>query len=294
VTGDDRWRRRKAVDALARGACVAATLFAVLPLCSATVVAVVPLASVLVYVAAKGLAGLDLDFFRHLPRPVGEAGGGMKNAVVGTLYLVALACAVGIPLGVMAGVYLSEFGDTRLGRVVRFSADVLSGVPSITVGIFVYTLVVLSMRRFSALAGGLALAILMLPTVTRTTEELLRLVPGTLREAALALGVPKWRTILRVVLPTAAPGIATGVMLAVARVAGETAPLLFTAFGNRFLSTRLLAPMGSMPVQIYTYAVSPYEDWHRQAWAAALVLVALVLVLNVAARLFVSRRGATR
>ena len=276
-----RETRRRVVDRLARGACVAAVL-----------AAIIPLASVLIYVSAKGLQGLSLSFFTELPKPVGEVGGGMRNALGGTLVLVALACAMGIPVGVLAGVYLAELGrGNRFARAVRFAADVMSGIPSIVVGIFAYGLIVLSMRRFSAIAGGVALAVLMLPTVTRTTEELIRLVPDTLREAALALGVPRWRVTLKIVLRTAAPGIATGIMLAVARVAGETAPLLFTAFNSRFWSTRLDAPMASMPVQIYTYAVAPYDDWHRQAWAAALVLVAVVLVLNVAARLIVSLRG---
>ena len=279
----DRGRRRRIVDRLARGACVAAVRVALVPLCS-----------VLAYVAARGLAGLGWSFFTELPRPVGELGGGMANAIVGTLVVVGLACLVGIPVGVLAGIYLAELGTGWLARGARFGADVMSGVPSIAVGIFVYTLVVLSMRRFSALAGGLALGVLMLPTVIRTTEELLRLVPASLREAGLALGVPKWRVILRVVLRTAAPGIATGVMLAVARVAGETAPLLFTAFNSRFWSARLDAPIASMPVQIYTYAVSPYEEWHRQAWAAALVLVALVLVLNILARVLTYSRGGPR
>lgn len=272
--------RRRTRDLVARGACVGCTLLAI-----------VPLASLLLYVAIRGLGGIDWSFFSELPKPVGEAGGGMGNAVAGTLVLVGLACSVGIPVGVLAGVYLAEFGQNRFGKLVRFAADVMSGVPSIAVGIFVYTLIVLSMRRFSALAGGIALGVLMLPTVMRTTEELLKLVPDSLREAGLALGVPRWRVILRVVLRTGAPGIATGVMLAVARVAGETAPLLFTAFNNRFWSAGLDRPIGSLPVQIYTYAVSPYPEWHRQAWAAALVLVAMVLVLNVAARLITSRGG---
>ncbi len=266
-----------------RGGCVVATLLAI-----------VPLASVLAYVAAKGLGGLSWSFFAELPRPVGEAGGGFGNAILGSLILVGLACLGAIPAGVLAGVYLAEFGDNRFGHAVRFSADVMSGVPSIAVGIFVYTLVVLSMRSFSALAGSIALAILMLPTIMRTTEELVKLVPDSLREAGLALGVPKWRVILRVVLRTGASGIATGVMLAVARAAGETAPLLFTAFNNRFWSTSLDKPIGSLPVQIYTYAVSPYDEWHRQAWAAALVLVSLVLVLNVAARLLTYSREGSR
>jgi phosphate transport system permease protein len=245
---------------------------------------------VLVYVTSKGLEGLSWSFFTALPKPVGESGGGMANAIVGTLELVGLASLIGVPFGVLAGVYLAEFGTGRLARVVRFSADVMTGVPSIVVGIFVYTLFVLTMRRFSVIAGAVALAIIMLPVVTRTTEELLRLVPDSLREAALALGVPRWRAILRVVLRTAAPGIATGVMLAVARVAGETAPLLFTAFNNRFWNEGLTQPIASMPVQIFTFAVAPYEDWHRQAWAGALTLVALVLVLNLAARLLVRHR----
>lgn len=273
--------RRRVVDTIMRGLC--ALMF---------VLAVIPLLALLSYVLQKGVGGLSWSFFTELPKPVGEVGGGMANALAGSAILVGLASAVGMPVGILAGVYLAEFGKNRFGDAVRFCADVLSGVPSITVGVFVYSLLVLSMKRFSALAGGIALGILMLPTVTRTTEELVRLVPDTLREAALALGVPKWRATLRVVLRTALPGIATGLMLAVARAAGETAPLLFTAFNNRFWSASLDKPMASLPVQIFTYAVSPYEDWHRQAWAAALVLVAAVLVLNVAARLLVYGRTA--
>ena len=277
------YKRRKLTDVVVRSACVAAA-----------VIALIPLGSVLYYVTSRGLGGINLDFFTELPKPVGEPGGGMANAIVGTLKLVFLACAFGIPPGVLAGVYLAEFGHSRFGKVVRFSADVMSGVPSITVGIFVYALVVLTTKQFSALAGGLALAILMLPTVTRTTEELLKLVPESLREAALGLGLPKWRATLRVMLRTAAPGIATGVMLAVARVAGETAPLLFTAFNNRFWANGLNEPTASLPVNIYTYAVSPYEEWHRQAWAAALVLLLMVLVLNISARLLVRTRAGAR
>jgi phosphate transport system permease protein len=277
------YRRRKLVDLLTRGACVGATALAILPLLS-----------VLLYVAAKGLSGLSLSFFTELPKPVGEAGGGFGNAMAGSLLLVGMACAAGIPVGVLSGVYLSEFGGGRFGKLIRFSADVMSGVPSIAVGIFVYSFLVLAMRGFSAVAGGLALAILMLPTVTRTTEELLKLVPDSLREAGLALGIPKWRVILSIVLRTGAPGIATGVMLAVARAAGETAPLLFTAFSNRFWSASLVKPIASLPVQIFTYAVSPYEEWHRQAWAAALVLVATVLVLNVFARMLTRSPGTAR
>jgi phosphate transport system permease protein len=278
-----RYARRKFADLFVRSACVAAT-----------VVALVPLISVLYYVTARGIGGINLDFFTELPKPVGESGGGMANALVGTLKLVFLACVFGIPPGVLAGVYLAEFGESRFGRLVRFSADVMSGVPSITVGIFVYALVVLQAKHFSAFAGGIALGVLMLPTVTRTTEELLKLVPESLREAALGLGVPKWRATLRVMLRTAAPGIATGVMLAVARVAGETAPLLFTAFSNPFWSSGLNEPTASLPMNIYNYAVSPYEEWHRQAWAAALVLLLLVLLLNVSARLLVRSRVGAR
>jgi phosphate transport system permease protein len=277
----DYYIRRKYKDLLMRGLCVLSTLLAV-----------VPLFLLLYYVTSQGISGLSLDFFTQLPKPVGETGGGMANAIVGTLMVVGIASAIGIPLGVLAGVYLAEFGTGRFSSVVRFSADVMSGIPSIVVGMFVYTLMVLTTKHFSALAGGVALAILMLPTVSRTTEELLRLVPDSLREAALALGVPKWRTIPKVVLRTAAPGIATGVMLAIARAAGETAPLLFTAFNNRFWNEGLDKPIATLPVQIYTYAVSPYDDWHAQAWAAALVLVALVLVLNLAARLAVRQKGA--
>jgi phosphate transport system permease protein len=282
-SANSRGSRRHLKDVLARGTCVAFTLLAI-----------VPLASVLLYIGAKGVSGLSWSFFTELPKPVGESGGGMANALGGTLFLVGLACAVGIPVGVLSGVYLAEFGRGPFATAVRFSADVMSGVPSIAVGIFVYTLVVLSMRRFSALAGGIALGILMVPTIMRTTEELLKLVPDSLREAGLALGLPKWRVILQVVLRTGASGIATGIMLAVARVAGETAPLLFTAFNNRFWSASLDKPVGSLPVQIYTYAVSPYAEWHRQAWAAALVLVGMVLVLNVLARLLTWSRGGSR
>jgi phosphate transport system permease protein len=275
----ERYRLRKLVDVLVRGACLCATLLAL-----------VPLVGVVYYVFVRGIGGVDLAFFTELPRPVGEAGGGMANAVTGTLQLVALACLIGIAPGVAAGVYLAEFGRTKIGRVVRFSADVLSGIPSITVGLFVYGLVVTRTKHFSAWAGGLSLALLMLPTVVRTTEELLKLVPDSLREAALGLGVPKWRATLRIMLRTATPGIVVGIMLSVARVAGETAPLLFTAFNNRFWATSLNEPIASLPVNIFTYALSPYEDWHRQAWTAALVLLITVLTLNIAARFLLRDR----
>jgi phosphate transport system permease protein len=279
----EHYQRRKALDAGVRGACVLATG-----------IALIPLGLVLWYVVSRGIGGVNASLFRELPTPVGEPGGGVANAIIGTLELVGLACLFGIPPGVFAGVYLAEFGDSRFGKLVRFSADVMSGVPSITVGIFVYGLMVVKAKSFSAYAGGVALAILMLPTVTRTTEELLKLVPSALREAALGLGVPKWRSTLSIVLRTAAPGIATGVMLAVARVAGETAPLLFTAFNNSFWPSGLGQPTASLPVQIYTYAVSPYEDWHQKAWAAALVLVTMVLLLNLSARFLVRHRVRNR
>lgn len=253
------------------------------------VVVLVPLFSIVLYVVRRGAAGLSTAFFTGLPAPVGETGGGMGNAVVGTLVLIALACAIGLPVGIGAGVYLAEVGRGRLRTVIRFTADVLGGVPSITVGVFVYSLVVVTMHRFSALAGGIALAMVMIPTVTRTTEELLRLVPPHLREAALGLGVPAWRSSVFIVLRTALPGIATGVMLAVARIAGETAPLIFTAFNNRYWSFAVDRPMASLPVQILTYATSPYKDWQDQAWTGALVLITLVFFLNLTARIAASR-----
>ena len=272
------WRQTK--DRMARGACLLATL-----------IAIIPLFSVLYYIGARGIRGLSLSFFTDLPSPVGATGGGMGNAVLGSGLLVGLASLISIPIGMMAAVYLAEFGRGALARAARFSADVMSGVPSITVGIFIYSLVVISMRRFSLLAGALALAVLMLPTVTRTTEEMLRMVPDSLREAGLALGVPKWKVTIFIVLRTGLGGIITAVMLALARAAGETAPLLFTALGNRFWSVRIDQPIASLPVQIFTYAVAPFEQWHEQAWAAALVLLVLVLGLNVLARTMASARG---
>jgi len=276
----ERFGLRRFVDRVVRGACLLATVLALLPL-----------VSVLAFVVVRGIGGLSVAFFTGLPKPVGEPGGGMAHAIVGSLEIVGLACLFGIPAGVLAGIHLAEFGGTRFGRFVRFSADVLSGVPSIVVGLFVYALVVARAQRFSAYAGALALAILMLPTITRSTEELLRLVPESLREAALGLGVPPWRATLRVMLRTALPGIATGVMLAVARAMGESAPLLFTALNNRGWARTPNEPTASLPVNIYTYATSPYTDWHQQAWAAALVLVTLVLCLSIVARVLV-RRGA--
>jgi len=245
----------------------------------------VPLFLILYYVARQGISAVNLDFFTHLPKPVGEAGGGMGNAIVGSLILLAIATLVGVPTGVFGGIYLSEFGRNRVGDGIRFAADVLVGVPSIVIGILVYALVVVPMHAFSALAAGVALGVMMIPIVMRTTEESLKMVPMSLREASLALGAARWQTIVKVVLSAGRVGVITGVLLALARVAGETAPLLFTALNNRFWSAGLGQPMASLPVQIYTYAISPYEDWHRQAWAGALVLCAGVLVVNITARL---------
>lgn len=255
----------------------------------AVVVALVPLFFVFAYVLQKGFSSLNWDFFTKMPKPVGESGGGMANAMLGTLYLIAIASVLAIPVGVIAGVYLSEYGKKPFGSLVRFTADVLNGVPSIVIGIFAYGLAVLPVKHFSALAGGLALGFMMVPIITRTTEELLNLVPGSLREGSLALGATRARAAFSVMVPAALPGIMTGILVALARIAGETAPLLFTAFNNRFFSARLDQPISSLPVQIYTYAVAPYEDWHRQAWAGALVLVGFVFVFSVLARV-VTRR----
>jgi phosphate transport system permease protein len=257
----------------------------VVGLCGLSVViALVPLTLVFFYVIKQGFTSLNWAFFTRMPKPVGEAGGGMANAILGTLFLIVIASTVAIPVGVIAGVHLSEYGKARFASLVRFTADVLNGVPSIVIGIFAYGLAVLPVHRFSAIAGGLALGFMMIPIITRTTEELLNLVPSTLREGALALGATRARAAFGVMVPAALPGILTGILLALARIAGETAPLLFTAFNNRFFSTRLDQPIASLTVQVFTYAISPYEDWHRQAWAGALVLVALVFVFSVLAR----------
>jgi phosphate transport system permease protein len=249
----------------------------------ATVITLLPLFLVLAYLVSKGFLSLNPAFFTHLPKPVGEPGGGMANAIVGTFELIALAVVIGVPIGIGAGLYLNEYGGA-LSTPARFAADVLIGMPSIVVGIFAYAVVVRPMHGFSALAGGFALGIIMIPLVTRTTEEMVRLVPQELREAALALGVTRWRTTVSIVIRTAAAGIATGVILAIARVAGETAPLLFTAFGNRFWARGLTEPIASLTVQVYTYAISPFADWQRQAWAGALVLTAIVLALELGVR----------
>jgi phosphate transport system permease protein len=255
----------------------------------AVVVALVPLALVFFYVIKQGFASLNWAFFTRMPKPVGEAGGGMANAILGTFFLIVIASSLAIPVGLIAGVYLSEYGKARFASLVRFTADVLNGVPSIVIGIFAYGLAVLPVHRFSALAGGLALSFMMIPIITRTTEELLNLVPSTLREGALALGATRARAAFGVMVPAALPGIMTGILVALARIAGETAPLLFTSFNNRFFSTRLDQPIASLTVQVFTYAISPYDDWHRQAWAGALVLVSFVFVFSVLARI-VTRR----
>ena len=255
----------------------------------ATVLVLVPLAAILFYLVYKGARSLNIAFFTHVPAPVGEEGGGMANAIVGSAIILAIASLIGIPIGIGAGVYLAEFGRGKLlGNAVRFTADVLNGVPSIVVGISVFALLVQG-RHFSALAGGVALGIMMIPTVTRTTEEMLAVVPHAIREAALGLGVPKWRTAISVSLRTASPGIITGCMLAFARVAGETAPLLFTALGNQFWSIKLNEPIAALPLQIFAYATGPYDEWHRLAWAGALVLIALIMISVTLVRIYASR-----
>jgi phosphate transport system permease protein len=255
-----------------------------------TVVVLVPLVAILGYLLYKGGSSLNLAFFTHVPAPVGETGGGMANAIAGSAVILGLASLLGIPLGIGAGVYLAEYArGTWLGASVRFTADVLNGVPSIVMGLAAYALIVAKQQHFSALAGGVALAIMMVPTVTRTTEEMLATVPNPVREAALGLGIPKWRTVISVSLRTASPGIITGCMLAFARVAGETAPLLFTAFGNQFWNFNLNQPIAALPLQIYVYAISPYDEWHRLAWAGALVLIGMIMASVTLVRIFANR-----
>jgi phosphate transport system permease protein len=275
------WRRRinRVMNVVALGASVLVTC---------------PLLLIFGFLLYQGLSALSLGFFVHLPKPVGEPGGGVANAIVGSLIMIGLACVLGLPLGILGGVYLAESREPRLPWLVRFLADVLNGVPSIVFGIFAYAVFVLPMRRFSALAGGFALGLIMLPIVLRTTEEMVRLVPSSLREAGLGLGLPEWRVTLRIVLPAARTGIITGVIVAVARIAGETAPLLFTALGNRFWHQGLDQPIAALPLQIYAYAIAPYDDWHRQAWAGALVLITLVFLASLGARLATRGRAAAR
>jgi phosphate transport system permease protein len=271
------WRRLK--DYLA-------TAFAI----STVVIVLAPLVAIFGYLVYRGIGSLNLAFLTQIPKPPGELGGGMANAIAGSALILAIASLIGVPLGIGAGIYLAEYGQNRFGDSVRFVSDVLNGVPSIVIGIVAYAIVVLRQKHFSALAGGVALAIMMVPTITRTTEEMLLLVPNVLREAAYGLGVSRWRTTLSIVLRTATSGIITGVMLAFARVAGETAPLLFTAFGNQYWNWKLDQPTAALPLQIFTYAISPYDDWHRQAWAGALVLIVLI-VSAVAAVRYAVRRG---
>jgi phosphate transport system permease protein len=256
----------------------------------ATALVILPLVAILLYLLKQGVSSLNLAFFTQIPRPIGEPGGGMENAIVGSGIILLLASAIGIPVGIGAGIYLAEFGgSSTLGNIIRFTADVLNGVPSIVMGIAIYALIVLPQKHFSALAGGVVLGIMMVPTVTRTTEEMLRMVPSAIREAALGLGVPSWRSVLFITLRTASAGIVTGCMLAFARVAGETAPLLFTAFGNAFKSYSLNEPIAALPLQIFVYAISPYEEWHRLAWAGALVLIVLIIVSVALVRYVVGR-----
>jgi phosphate transport system permease protein len=257
------------------------------------VLVIAPLGLVFYYLLVNGIGSVNWDFFTKLPAPVGAVGGGMVNAIVGSLELLALAGAIGIPIGVLGGVYLAEYGSARINSVLRFLADVLNGVPSITWGMVVYALVVLRFKSFSAYAGGLALGLIMIPLILRTTEEVILLVPNGYREAALALGVSRWKTIVHIVMKTASKGIITGILLALARVGGETAPLLFTAFGNRFWNHSLSEPIAALPLQIFTYAISPYDDWHRQAWAGALVLVTGVFCVNVLVRILNRGRAAS-
>jgi phosphate transport system permease protein len=271
-------RRRRLMSATMTTFTAACTLFAVSVLFG-----------ILSYIAWQGIGSVSLRFLLDSPRPVGE-GGGIGNAILGSLVLLLLSSALGMPLGIAVGVYLSEFGRGSFASLVRFVVDTLTGIPSIVTGVFVYAIIVLPLKHFSALAGGIALAFIMIPIVARTTEEMIKLVPHSLREGALALGAPQWRVTLGVVIPAAASGIATGAMLAVARVSGETAPLLFTAFGSRFFSYYLDQPIASLTVQIYNYAISPYDEWHAQAWAATLVLMTLILSINIVVRFFTRKK----
>ena len=264
---------------------VLATTFAI----TAAVLVILPLLAIFLYLLIKGLQSLNWAFLTQLPKPPGEVGGGMANAIVGSAMILAIASLVGIPMGIGAGIYLAEYGRNVFGDVVRFTSDVLNGVPSIVIGIAVYSLIVVRQKHFSALAGSVALAIMMVPTVARATEEMLLMVPNTIREAALGLGIPKWRTTLSISLRTASAGVITGCMLAFARVAGETAPLLFTTLGNQYWSKSLNQPTAALPLQVYTYALSPYDDWHKQAWAGALILIVMIVTAVAAVRIVISR-----
>lgn len=270
---ESKAKRRKIVNNIMFGLCIISA-----------VLALIPLGLIFFYTVKQGIGAINIDFFTNLPKPVGETGGGMSNAIVGTLTLIGLASCMGLPIGILSGIYLSEYGGNKFAQAVRFLTEVLNGLPSIIIGIFAYTVIVMPMKRFSALAGGFALGILMIPVITKTTEEMLKLVPQTYREAGLGLGISQWVVTLRIIFPAAAKGIITGIMLSIARVSGETAPLLFTALNNRFWHTTLDQPIASLPVQIFSYAIAPFDDWHQQAWAGALVLITLIFVLSVVVR----------
>lgn len=258
------------------------------------IVAILPLVLVFYHLVKEGFTSINWAFFTQLPKPVGETGGGMANAIVGTFVLIGLAALIGVPVGVLGGIFLSEYSHKRLNWWIRFAADIVNGVPSITWGMVVYALVVVPMKGFSALAGGIVLGLMMIPLIMRTTEEVLQLVPSGYREASLALGIAQWKTILQIVVRTALKGIITGILIALARIAGETAPLLFTAFGNGYWASKLTEPIAAMPLQIFNYAISPYDDWHRQAWAGALVLLLLVTAINITVRVLTRDRFSQR
>jgi phosphate transport system permease protein len=263
--------------------------WATLAAAASVVLVLVPLGAVFGYLVYKGIGSINWAFLTQIPKPVGESGGGMANAIAGSAFILLIASVMGVPIGIGAGIYLAEYGRNRLGDLVRFTADVLNGVPSIVIGIVAYGIVVLTQKHFSALAGGVALAIMMIPTITRTTEEMLLLVPNAVREAAYGLGVSRWRTTLSITLRTATSGVITGVMLAFARVAGETAPLLFTAFGNQYWNWKMNQPTAALSLQIFTYAISPFDEWHRQAWAGALILIVLIVAAVSAVRIVAGR-----
>jgi len=275
---DRMWLRRRLLDRAMTG------LFSL-----SMAVVLLPLVFIVVFLLIQGASSINWNFFTKVPAPVGETGGGMGNAILGSFFVILLASLVGVPIGLLGGIFLGEFPGSRLSKVTRFAADVLNGTPSIVMGVFAYSVVVMPMHSFSALAGGFALGIMMVPIMLRTTDEMLQLVPQMVREASLALGIPYWRTVMSVVLRSAKSGLITGVLLAMARIAGETAPLLFTAFNNAFWTTSLVQPIATLPVQIFTYAISPYDDWHRQAWAGALFLMLLVFGINILVR-FVTRQ----
>ena len=278
MTGENNFKQRKRINLLMTSVAAFCTVFSL-----------GILFFILGYITYQGIASLNWTFLTQLPRPVGETGGGIVNAIVGSLKIVGLSTLIGAPIGILGAIYLSEYGNNKIGSAIRYAADLLNGMPSIIIGVFVYTIIVLPMKHFSALAGSIALAIIMIPLIIRNTEEFVRLVPHTIREAALALGVLRWKMVLCVILPTASRGIITGVLLAVSRIAGETAPLIFTAFGNRFWDDGLLNPIASLPLTIFTYSISPYEDWHKQAWASAMVLILIVILGNIVARVIMRR-----